>query len=61
MIAKIEIQDDKGNIYYPHTDAGVVFRPNRATVEESLTKLETELGTNKTTLLNNITGIREVL
>lgn len=61
MIAKIEIQDHQGNIYYPHTETEVVFRPNKKTVEESLVKLETELGTNKTTLLNNITGIREVL
>lgn len=38
-----------------------VTRPNKTTVEESLVKLETELGTNKTTLLSNITGIREVL
>lgn len=61
MIAKIEIQDHLGNTYYPHTDANVVFRPNKKTVEESLVNLETELGTNKATLLTNITGIREVL
>ena len=61
MIAKIEIQDHLGNKYYPHTDANVVFRPNKTTVEESLVNLETELGTNKTALLTNINGIREVL
>lgn len=38
-----------------------VTRPNKKTVEESLVNLETELGTNKTTLLNNLNGIREVL
>ena len=47
--------------YNPKTKANVVFTKDGKTVEESLVNLETELGTNKATLLTNITGIREVL
>lgn len=60
-IKKVEIQDNLGNVYYPHTDANVVFTKDGKTVEESLVNLENELGTNKATLLANIAGIREVL
>lgn len=35
-INKIEMQDENGNIYYPHTAANVVFTQTGITVEEAL-------------------------
>lgn len=65
---KIEIQDHQGNVYYPHTTVDVVFMKDGRKAEDviarneaSILNLQNELGTNKTTLQNNINAIREVL
>lgn len=47
-INKIEMQDENGNIYYPHTDATVVFLQDGSNVQ-------TVIG-NVTTLLDTING-----
>ena len=65
---KIAIQDHQGNVYYPHTTVDVVFMKDGRKAEDVITgnetsilELQKELGTNKTTLQNNINAIREVL
>lgn len=57
-IKKIEIQDDKGNIYHPHTSSSVVFLKNGTSLDSYLEK---EIGVGKKTLEDNINAIREVL
>lgn len=67
-VSKIEIQDNQGNVYHPHTTVDVVFMKDGRKAEDviarneaSILNLQNELGTNKTTLQNNINSIREVL
>lgn len=56
---KVEIQDDKGNVYHPHSDADVTFLKDGKTVEEMLEQpIFDDTGmvegiTNKTSLLSS--------
>ncbi|OOM75507.1 hypothetical protein [Clostridium sp. BL-8] len=63
-IKDVEIQDDQGNIYYPHTNASLV-KYNESTVEEALDAHGTSLSENeqdiakkidKTSIVNNLTA-----
>lgn len=42
-VNKIEIQDENGNIYYPHTDSGVVFNKNGESLESDLSNINSKL------------------
>nr|DAP60623.1 MAG TPA: metallophosphatase domain protein [Caudoviricetes sp.] len=42
-INKIEIQDEKGEVYYPHTDSSVVFNRNGETLESDLVDINSKL------------------
>lgn len=42
-INKIEIQDEKGEVYYPHTDSSVVFNRNGETLESDLSNISSKL------------------
>lgn len=35
-VSKVEIQDDAGNVYHPHTEAAVVFLKDGSTVEQNV-------------------------
>ena len=48
-----EIQDNKGNTVYPHTESEIVFCPDGENVQEKLTKYENALG--------NVTGTTDSL
>ncbi|MEG2787337.1 MAG: hypothetical protein RR942_05895 [Romboutsia sp.] len=39
-VKKIEIQDDKGNVYHPHTSANVVFLKDGSNLEDVLKDLQ---------------------
>ncbi|WP_368253600.1 hypothetical protein, partial [Clostridium paraputrificum] len=43
-INKIEIQDENGNIYHPHTDSSVVFRKDGLNVDQLIQKVSTRIG-----------------
>lgn len=43
-VNKIEIQDENGNIYYPHTDSSVVFGRDGLNVDQLIQKVSTRVG-----------------
>ena len=55
------IQEVKGKIDGLELIASKVTMSDGTTVEDNINTLKGELGTNKTTLQNNINAIREVL
>lgn len=44
-VNKIEIQDENGNIYHPHTTSDVVFRKDGLNVDQLIQKVSTRIGT----------------
>ena len=42
-IYKVQIEDENGNIHYPHTTADVVFLANGANVEKSVTDIRNQM------------------
>lgn len=53
-IKKVEIQDHLGNVYYPHTEANVVFTKDGKTVEEKIEDLKLSANNGKNIVANAI-------
>lgn len=53
-IKKVEIQDHLGNVYYPHTEANVVFTKDGKTVEEKIEDLKQSANNGKNIVANAI-------
>lgn len=58
-INKVEIQDDKGNAYYPHTDASVV-KYGDSDVESALSDNVQNLNTHKADLATDSDGVHGI-
>lgn len=43
VIRKVEVQDENGDIYYPHTAAGIVFLTGGKNAEEAITEIKEQM------------------